>query len=171
LLLERVFEFEFASKEIMKASAILQSNDTAVGGEENDDEAEDKARSFKRRILTIIKELPELLDEDLCQKLYPISYDHCFNILIKKEVERYNMLMQVIYITLKNTLKALEGVIHINDQLEEVYKSLTYEHVPISWNRYSYPCFKSLGLFISNLNERVDFIRSFLTSPHKGSGL
>ncbi len=115
--MERVFEFEFASKEIMKASAILMSNDTAVGGETGDDdeEAEDKTRSFKRRILNIIKELPELLDEALCSKLYPISYEHCFNILIKKEVERYNMLMQVIYITLKNTLKALEGVIHIND--------------------------------------------------------
>jgi dynein heavy chain, axonemal len=81
------------------------------------------------------------------------------------------MLLQVIYITLKNTLKALEGVIHINDQLEEVYKSLTYEHVPTSWNRYSYPCFKSLGLFISHLNEKVAFIRSFLTNPHKESKL
>ncbi len=50
----------------MKASAILQSNDTAVGDEDNDDEAEDKARSFKRRILNIIKELPDLLDENLC---------------------------------------------------------------------------------------------------------
>jgi hypothetical protein len=46
--------------------------------------------------------------------MYPISYEHCFNILIKKEVERYNILMQVIYISLKNTLKALEGVMHIN---------------------------------------------------------
>ena len=34
-LLERVFEFEFASKEIMKASAILESNDAAVGEDSN----------------------------------------------------------------------------------------------------------------------------------------
>ena len=49
----------------MKASAILMSNDTAVGGDAGDDdeEAEDKARSFKSRIVKIIKELPELLDE------------------------------------------------------------------------------------------------------------
>lgn len=77
-----------------------------------------------------MKELPDLLDEKICSEKYPISYDHCFNILIKKEVERYNILMQVIYITLKNTLKALEGVMHINPLLEEVYRSLTYEHVP-----------------------------------------
>ena len=78
-----------------------------------------------------MRELPDLLDDQLCASLYPISYEHCFNTLIKKEVERYNTLMQVIYITLKNTLKALEGVMHINPQLEEVYRSLTYEHVPL----------------------------------------
>jgi dynein heavy chain, axonemal len=72
--------------------------------------------------------------------------------------------MQVIYITLKNTLKALEGVMHINPQLEEVYRSLTYEHVPLQWFRYSYPGFKSLALYLSNLKARVEFIRSFLTT-------
>ena len=34
-LLERVFEFEFASKEVMKASAILESNDASVGEDSN----------------------------------------------------------------------------------------------------------------------------------------
>ena len=119
-LLERVFEFEFASKEVMKASAILESNDATVGEDSNkqaDDgntQSEDKAASFKKRIARIMKELPDLLDQEACSRMYPISYEHCFNILIKKEVERYNTLMQVIYITLKNTLKALEGVMHIN---------------------------------------------------------
>ncbi len=61
-----------------------------------------------------MRELPDLLDDEACTTMYPISYEHCFNILIMKEVERYNTLMQVIYITLKNTLKALDGVMHIN---------------------------------------------------------
>jgi dynein heavy chain len=166
-LLERVFEFEFASKEITKATAILETNDAGLsdGGHyssADSEKEEDKAANFKRRILTIIQELPELLDEDVCNRLYPISYEHCFNTLIKKEVQRYNMLMQVIYVSLKNTLKALEGVIHINANLEEVYKSLTYEHVPHTWHKYCYPTFKSLSLFLSNLQDRVAFIQSFL---------
>jgi dynein heavy chain len=66
--------------------------------------------------------------------------------------------MQVIYLSLKNTLKALEGVIHINSALEEVHRSLTLEHVPETWNKYSYPSFKSLGLFLSNLTKKVAFI-------------
>lgn len=162
-LLERVFEFEFASKEIMKATAILETNDAAgIGGEEKFDH---KAASFKRKILDIIHSLPDLLDEAVCQQLYPISYDHCFNTLINKEVVRYNIIMQVIYLSLKNTLQALEGVIHINQALEEIHRSLTYEHVPTTWFKYSYPTYKSLSLYLSNLADRVTFIRSFLGGP------
>lgn len=137
--MEKVFEFQFASKEINKASAILESNDAGISSSGGDGEKFDnKAASFKRRIAVIIKELPELLDEQLCRELYPISYEHCFNTLIIKEVTRYNILLQVIYLSMKNTLKALEGVIHINTALEDVYRSLTYEHVPSTWYRYCY---------------------------------
>ncbi len=76
------------------------------------------------------------------------------------------MLLQVIYVSLKNTLKALEGVIHINSVLEEIYKALTYEYVPKTWFKYSYPSFKSLSLFLINLKERTSFIRSWLADKH-----
>ena len=72
------------------------------------------------------------------------------------------MLLQVIYVSLKNTLKALEGVIHINNVLEEIYRALTFEYVPKTWFKYSYPCFKSLSLYLSNLKERTSFIRDWL---------
>ena len=64
-LLERVFEFEFASKEIVKARAILESNDAGIssGAAPGEDSSEDKAASFKKRIITLIQELPPLLDD------------------------------------------------------------------------------------------------------------
>jgi dynein heavy chain len=76
------------------------------------------------------------------------------------------MLLQVIYVSLKNTLKALEGVIHINQVLEDIYKALTLEQVPMIWLKYSYPSFKQLGTFLSNLKERVSFIRFWLNDKH-----
>lgn len=65
-LLERMFEFEFASKEIVKASAML---------DQNEDTNMQKYSSIKKRIQVIIEDLPELLDEELCRTKYPISYD------------------------------------------------------------------------------------------------
>jgi hypothetical protein len=60
-LLEKVFEFQFASKEMNKASAILESNDAGINGD--GERFDNKAASFKRRIVSIIKELPDLLDD------------------------------------------------------------------------------------------------------------
>ena len=156
-MLERMFEFEFASKEMLKATTMIESNEDAHLS---------KYSSIKKRIQIIIEDLPELLDEELLQSKYPISFELCINTLITKEVQRFNMLLQVIYVSLKNTLKALEGVIHINTVLEEIYKALTYEQVPRTWFKYSYPTFKSLGLFLTNLKEKVTFIREWLNDKH-----
>lgn len=37
------------------------------------------------------------------------------------------MLLQVIYVSLKNTLKALDGVITMNQTLESIFTALTLE--------------------------------------------
>jgi hypothetical protein len=63
-LMVKVFEFQFASKEMNKASAILESNDAginSIGGE--NEKFDNKAASFKIRIVNIIKDLPDLLDD------------------------------------------------------------------------------------------------------------
>lgn len=59
----------------MKATAILETNDSGISGSNgtssgatnnglpNDDKFDDKAASFKKRIVNIVHELPNLLDE------------------------------------------------------------------------------------------------------------
>ena len=94
-LLSKVFEMEYASKEI------IQNNEV---NEDNEDMLLVKYASVKTRIQRIIAELPELLDEDTCREKYPISYEECINNLLIKEASRLNQLLQVIYISLRNTL-------------------------------------------------------------------
>lgn len=59
LLLERAFEFEFASKEMIKATAILETNDAGIKGgvgknEGEEERFDDKAVIFKKRIVGIV---------------------------------------------------------------------------------------------------------------------
>ena len=54
-LLERVFEFEFASKEIMQATAILETNDAGINNGAGEERFDHKAASFKKRIVDIIR--------------------------------------------------------------------------------------------------------------------
>mmetsp|Transcript_27845 Transcript_27845/g.27722 ORF Transcript_27845/g.27722 Transcript_27845/m.27722 type:complete len:196 (-) Transcript_27845:3-590(-) len=125
-LLEKVYELEFASKNLIKDNK----------EEENDDIIVSKYTAIKDKMHKIITELPELLDEEQCRKKFPISYQECLNTLLLKEAQRYNLLLQVIYVSLKNTLKALEGIAHINDILDSIYSDITYGKVPSSWLKY-----------------------------------
>lgn len=83
-LLGRIFEFEFASKEMVKANAMIDVND---------DINMSKYSTIKKRIQQIIEDLPELLDEEVCKAKFPISYEQCMNTLITKEVTRFNLLL------------------------------------------------------------------------------
>lgn len=76
------------------------------------------------------------------------------------------MLLQVIYVSLKNTLKALEGVAHINKTLESIYSDITYGKVPTSWLKFSYPTFDSLPIFLSNLQDRISFFKGWIDWGH-----
>jgi len=72
----------------------------------------------------------------------------------------------VVYVSLKNTLRALEGAIHFNSTLEEIYRALTFEQVPKTWLKFSYPTSKNLALFLTNMKERTSFIRQWLSDKH-----
>ena len=75
-------------------------------------------------------------------------------------------MLQVIYLSLKNTLKALEGVAHINKTLESIYSDITYGKVPSTWLSYCYPTFESLPLFLTNLSDRISFFKGWIDCGH-----
>jgi len=69
-------------------------------------------------------------------------------------------------VSLKNTLKALEGVAHINKTLESIYSDITYGKVPSSWLKFCYPTFDSLAIFLNNLQDRISFFRGWIECGH-----
>ena len=65
-LLEKVFELEFASKNLIKSER---------ASEENDEMIVSKYTAIKDKMHKIITELPELLNEEECRRKFPISYE------------------------------------------------------------------------------------------------
>lgn len=157
ILLERVFELEFASKNLIKTENTTEETEEMIAN---------KYTAIKDKMHKIITELPELLNEEECKRKFPISYEECLNTLLLKEAQRFNLLLQVIYVSLKNTLKALEGVAHINPTLESIYSDITYGRVPGSWLKFCYPTFDSLPIFLSNLQDRILFFRGWIDWGH-----
>ena len=157
ILLERVFELEFASKNLIKTESTTEETEEMIAN---------KYTAIKDKMHKIITELPELLNEEEWKRKFPISYEECLNTLLLKESQRFNLLLQVIYVSLKNTLKALEGVAHINPTLESIYSDITFGKVPSSWLKFWYPTFDSLPIFLSNLQDRILFFRGWIDWGH-----
>ena len=89
---------------------------------------------------------------------------HCLTTILKQEMERFNMLLDLLSSTLKNVRLAIKGDVTLSSDLESIYKSLYIGKVPDVWSRISYPSLKPLASWFGDLILRVSALRLWLTS-------
>ncbi|XP_012153033.2 dynein heavy chain at 16F [Megachile rotundata] len=79
------------------------------------------------------------------------------------EVERYNILLKKIHISLENLQRAIKGFVVMSEELEGVFMAFVNNQVPQMWHNVNvYPSLKKLGSWIRNLELRIDFIQIWL---------
>ena len=66
----------------------------------------------------IYDRLPDLFDIEVVQKVYPVEYMESMNTVLTQEMERYNILLKEIKISLLMLEKAVKGMIVMTSALE-----------------------------------------------------
>lgn len=61
---------------------------------------------------------PPLFDVDMVLKAYPTMYDESMNTVLTQECIRYNGLLNIMKISLRESLKALKGLVVMSNDLE-----------------------------------------------------
>ncbi|XP_050530853.1 dynein axonemal heavy chain 6 [Daktulosphaira vitifoliae] len=79
-----------------------------------------------------------------------------------QEVSRFNVLLDIIHVSLNNLRKAIKGIIVMSSELESVYTSFLSNTMPKIWLKGAYPSLKSLGSWVKDLIMRLDFINIWL---------
>lgn len=78
---------------------------------------------------------------------YPVLYEESLNTVLVQEVVRFDKLLRLIHSSLRDLLKALEGLVVMSDALEKMSNSLFTNAVPALWASKAYPSLKPLGKF------------------------
>ena len=96
-------------------------------------------------------------------KKYPVKYEDALNTVLAQEVVRYNTLTHTIVNSLETLHKALNGMVVMSQQLEEVCTSLYENSIPKTWVDKAYPSLKPLAAWVDDLVERLRFIQRWIT--------
>ncbi|CRH00097.1 dynein heavy chain, putative [Plasmodium relictum] len=159
---------ELTNKEI--SSPENYKNKKKVKNEENeteDDEEEKYSKSNKSTkilydiINHLLNELPEKIDiTDL--KVEEVQ-TNTFVVIAIKEAEKFNKLIECISDTLIEIKLVLDGILNMNDKIQNTIKSLLLHNIPDIWKNYSYPSKKKLMPWFENFKLRIQFIKEWIS--------
>lgn len=80
-----------------------------------------------------------------------------------QEMVRFNLLLTVMKKTLKELRDAIKGLVVMSGSLDAMYTSMLNNMVPKLWADVAYPSLKPLSPWVSDLIQRIQFIRKWLT--------
>ena len=105
--------------------------------------------------------LPMLFDLEDARERYPVTYNESMNTVLCQELERFNLLVDLVRTSLVNVRKGIEGLIVMNSQLEGVFNSLLNNQIPKLWRQRSYPSLKPLASYVNDLLARLTFFQTW----------
>mmetsp|Transcript_8605 Transcript_8605/g.16207 ORF Transcript_8605/g.16207 Transcript_8605/m.16207 type:complete len:872 (+) Transcript_8605:3-2618(+) len=112
--------------------------------------------------MDMVAKLPhEFYTQDVLH-VYPTTYSESMNTVLVQECIRYNGLLAMITLSLKECLKALKGLVVMSPDLEDVATSVYNNQVPEQWNTVAYPSLKPLSAWMADLVERFSFIQKWI---------
>lgn len=90
------------------------------------------------------------------------------DVVFVQEMDRYNSLLRAVRRTLEELCRAVRGAVAMTPELEAAAVSLSASRCPATWARLSYPSHKPLAGYVTDLVDRLRFLR---VSTHETSPL
>lgn len=90
----------------------------------------------------------------------------CLSTVLLQEVQRYNRLLAEINVSLMQLHDAVLGKINMSAVLDAMHTDLMKNRVPENWIKVSYPTLKPLSSYMTDLTDRMQFMRQWVLHGH-----
>lgn len=131
----------------------------SAGGKTPDEVVSDMAKN-------LLEQVPLPLDEHKGNPdhftLNDIGNMKSLSIVLLQEVQKFNNLLATLTKTLKDLQKAIQGVIIMSQDLDEMYLAFQNNVLPGIWKKVSYSSLKPLSSWFKDMLARVEFMRKWL---------
>ena len=97
-------------------------------------------------------------DIDQISLQYPVKYDESMNTVLLQECIRFNKLIAAMETSLPMLIKALKGLVVMNNELDAMANAIAMSAVPPAWEGKAYPSLKPFANWVDDLMERLSFI-------------
>ena len=147
---------------LLETALSLQPQDAAGssggGGQTWDAQVANLSSAIEARVPTSSK----AWDVSLVALKYPVMYEESMNTVLQQELLRFNTLLDVVNSTLIELQKAIQGLVLLSADLEQMGTSMVEGSVPTMWKTYSYPSLKPLGGWVNDLIARIEFFQLWI---------
>jgi len=82
--------------------------------------------------------------------------DNPLNVVLVQEIQRYNILLNKLIISLDQLAKGIQGLVLISPDLEDIITALNENKVPVAW-AFAYFSLKPLAAWFADLKSRYEF--------------
>lgn len=138
-------------------ASILSLLPRSVGGEGGSIES-----IIKEKASNILKRMPKPFDIEEVAKKHPVKYKESMNTVLQQELIRFNKLLAMVTQSLNNLIKAIDGLVTMSNELEEVFNKIFDNKVPELWQKVAYPSLKPLGAWVNDFVERLEFMSKWI---------
>jgi len=111
----------------------------------------------------ILEMLPaKKMDIDAARRKYPPSYVESMNVVLVQEMIRFNKLYVKLISTVSDLRKAVDGLVVMSAELEDVGQAMLENAVPAVWKKVSFGSLKPLGGYVTDFRNRLKFMQDWV---------
>jgi len=144
-----------AMSNLRTAASLQPKSGGGEGGRSTDEILVEMSEKF-------LSDLPELFDTEAINAAYPVLYQESMNTVLRQELLRFNKLLARVRSTLVDIGKAVQGLVVMSSDLDDVANGILNNALPSYWTKVSYPSLKPMTSYVTDLAARLKFLNDWV---------